>query len=125
MKTLIASFILALATSTSIQAKADPLWNIRVYSLMGQKDYTPNNNGGEIPNTGFGLSGCKQEPIRIFRDTNNNLQEQVTITCKVGISSEVQLIETCYLNLPDSSFGAMRVKDSIENFTISVSCRTN
>jgi hypothetical protein len=118
-------FALAIVLGVTASAEADTgtlvTWRGRVYDILGPHTFEVSPRGGKIPHTGF--TGCEQEPVRVFRDKEKNLQEEVRVTCKVGIGAEVQLIETCYVSRPDQSFGALKVKDSINEFTVSLACQ--
>lgn len=96
-------------------------WSCKVFTSLGlnyEKALTV--NGGEIDHTG--IRPCVQAPLRRFRDSSGNLQEEVRITCEVGVSGKASLVQTCFAGKPDSSFGAMRVDNGYENYTVSLAC---
>jgi hypothetical protein len=102
----------AAAEGTSVR------WALSVTDILGQHDYGVSRGGGRLPSTG--LDTCSQNPVRVFRDSDGNLQEEVRVTCEL-LGHKVTLIQSCYVTMPDRSFGAMRV-EGVGAYTIGLQC---
>lgn len=101
-------------------SQAGVSWRLRVYDMLGEHAINVASSGGTLPNTG--LTTCVQNPIRDFNDASGNRQQEIRITCSVGISAKVTLIQSCFANQVDRSFGAMKVDDGLSTFTVSLAC---
>jgi len=122
MKRLVAfGALLVLTRPAEAQvSSAGVTWTLHVFDILGDHVINVAYAGGTLPNTG--MTTCVQQRIRNFTDQAGNPQQEIDITCSVGISSKVTLVQTCYSAQRDRSFGAMKVEDAVNNFTISLAC---
>jgi len=115
--------IVCLLLTTSANAQDDLLvqWSLIIRNSFGQSVYTISPQGGMIHDNTFTYS-CIQNPIHVMKDNTGNLQEEVAITCKVGIVSEVSLVQNCLVNRHNTNSSVLKVRDNLYNYTISLAC---
>lgn len=112
---------------SDVQAQTSNVnWFCKVFNQVGsytsEYQHIVTREGSAVFGTGF--PGCKQETLRVFKDKNNDLQEQVRITCEVGINTHISVMTNCYALKTDQNFAAMSIDDGVLNkFTIALSCK--
>jgi hypothetical protein len=116
----IALCLILLPASANAQSDSNVQWFLSIKTPFDQTTYNVSRNGGKI-GSDIGMT-CVQDPLRHYRDNDRNVFEEASITCKVGIISEVSLVQSCMFNRHDQSFGALKVKDGMNNYTISLGC---
>jgi len=114
--------IFLLASPLNAEGETLSTWELGVTNILGRQAYEVAPGGGKV--LGTGMVGCDQAPVRVFKDKDGQVQEQVRVTCPMPMGPKVTLIQGCYGVRSDSSWGAMRVEGGLDNFTISLSCHT-
>lgn len=125
LKTLsIVSF--CVAALFDFNAIADPpqmihpsIWTMTVSTAKGENSYFISQNGGYIPNVGFGLN-CETSGIKL-RD--NNRYEYVTISCSHSAGS-VGFSTQCERFSKNSAVAAMIIRHTFGDVAFTLNCNS-